>query len=270
VSFYLGFCIVVILVLFPRNLRFSQRIVNAVAFPLIFAVTLAPWVIRNSAVAGYPKFSAAPDYNLYFNAATSLEAKLQHKSFAQTREESGANDQERYFQLHPEQRTWPQGEIYQFEQKEARRIILSHFPAYLFIHARGCVIVMLDPAVTEVLKTLRLYPESGGLLSRTVDQGLFRAAVWLVRQYPEALLGLIVLGIQLLLYYVFAAMGLRLLPLETTVILIFLVVYFMLVSGFPADGLRYRMPIMPLVCISAGVAVAGYKLKNKGLVPSHG
>ena len=142
----------------------------------------APGVVRNQKLAGYRGFSAITDESLYFYSAAAVKAKLEHKSFSRVQEELGWNDNQRYFQSHPEQRDWSQGQVFKFQNAEARRIISQHLLTYSLIHLRGCAVVMLDPAVTEIMKLLRRYPQNGALLSRAVDQGFLRAVLWLVRQ----------------------------------------------------------------------------------------
>ncbi len=122
--------------------------------------------------------------------------------------------------------------------------------------------MMFDPGATEVVKTVRLYPESGGLLSRAVDQGVLRAVLWLIRQYPFAAGALVLLGAQLILYYVLGMLGLRRLPFEVSVLFVWISLYFVLVSGIPAATARFRMPVMPLLCISAGHAIARWRQKG--------
>jgi 4-amino-4-deoxy-L-arabinose transferase-like glycosyltransferase len=265
VSLFLGIWMAAFFLLVPRRLPWSSRIPKATAFVLVFTITLLPWFVRNQKLAGYRGFSAITDESLYFYSAAAVKAKLEHKSFSRVQEELGWNDNQRYFQSHPEQRDWSQGQVFRFQNAEARRIISQHLLTYSLIHLRGCAVVMLDPAVTEIMKLLRRYPQNGALLSRAVDQGFLRAVLWLVRQYPETALALPVLGAQLLLYYFLGLVGLRRLPIEEGALLVWLFTYFVLVSGSSAAVARFRMPIMPLVCISAGIAIADWADKRRHL-----
>jgi 4-amino-4-deoxy-L-arabinose transferase-like glycosyltransferase len=265
VSLFLGIWMAALFLLVPRRLPWAARVPKAIAFVLVFAITLLPWFVRNVELAGYRGFSAIADESLYFYSAAAVKAKLEHKSFSRVQEELGWNDSQRYFRSHPEQRNWSQGQIFQFQSAEARRIISRHLLTYSLIHIRGCAVVMLDPAITEIMKLLRRYPENGGLLSRTQDQGFFRAVLWLIRQYPETALALPLLGTQLLLYYFLGLVGLRRLPIEVSALLIWLFTYFVLVSGSSAAVARFRMPVMPLVCISAGIAIADWIANRKRL-----
>lgn len=271
VSIYLAIILIPFLLYFPRDLRLSKRVVAACLFPFFFVLTLAPWVGRNSIAVGYASFSSSSDYNLYFNAATALKAKLANKSFSEYREEAGANDPEKYLAAHPEQRSWTRAQILRFQRTEANDVIFRHPATYALIHAKGCLIVLLDPAAIDTLKLVRLYPQTGGLLSRTVDQGIFRAASWFLRTYPRALLVLVLQGGVLMIVYVLGIAGLKHFPLHASVFFVATVLYFLIVSGFPADGVRYRLPIMPVLCILAGNAASSCleQRARKGADPTH-
>jgi len=255
VTLYLGVWLIPVFLFFPRALPLIQRGFRAILFLVVFALTLAPWTFRNDRVADYPGFSSIGDLGLYFYAAASVQAKLEHKGFAQAQQEMGWGDNQHYFQAHPGQIKWSQGQIARFMRAESQRIISQHLPSYLVLHARGFVILLFDTVATSILGAVHLYPEGGGLLSRTVDQGFYRGMTWLIRQYPVVGLAFVLLGIQLLLYYAFALLGLRQLPFAMGCFFVLVVLYFVLISGGPIANGRYRAAIMPLVCISAGVAI---------------
>ncbi len=256
VTLYLGVWLIPVFLLFPRTLPIDQRVFRAMVFVALFAFSLAPWILRNAKVAEYPGFSSISDFGLYFYSAAAVQAKLENKSFAQEQEEMGFWDDQRYLQAHPEQARWSRGQISRFMRTESQRIISQHLPFYLVIHARGFVIVLFDTVATVMLQTVKLYPEHGGLLVRTIDQGFSQALIWLMRQYPIVGMTFVLLGIQLVLYYVLALLGVRYLPLAVGSFFASLALYFILVSGGPLASGRLRAPIMPLVCISASVSIA--------------
>lgn len=264
VGLYLGPLLTAVLVLFPRGLSAAKRISRAIVFPIVLAVTLAPWIARNAAISGYRGFAAVGDFVLYFYTAASVEAKVEHKGLSQMQEDFGMGGlpyvkNEPYLQKHPEQRNWSQGQIIRFWQSETRRIFHEHPLSFVAVHLRGSITLLLDPGITELLKTLHVYPEKGGLMARSIDQGFLAALLWLIREYPWMVAALAVLGLQLMLYYALALAGLREIPLEKAVFLVILVSYLVLVSGGPAATGRYRTPVMPFLCVGAGVAVAAWK-----------
>jgi len=259
ITLYLGLWLIPVFLFFPRTLPMGQRVSRAIVFVVVFALTLAPWILRNAKVADYPGFSSISDDNLYFYQAAAVEANLQNKSFGQQQEEMGFWDVQRYLQAHPEQSTWSRGQIAVFTRAEAKRIISQHLPIYLRLHARGFIILLFDTVATVILQTLGLYPERGGLLTRTVDQGLYRGMMWLIREHPVAGTVFVLLGIQLMFYYVLALFGVRHLPVAAACFFGSLLLYFILISSGPYASGRLRAPIMLLVCISAGIAVANWR-----------
>jgi hypothetical protein len=264
---YLGLWLIPVFFLFPRTISWRQRASRALLFPVIFALTLAPWVIRNAVVAKYKAFSSAQDWNLYMTSAATVQAKLEHRNPAEVMTKWGfTTNIEDYLRMHPEQRTWPEAEIARFWHTEARRIITSHLLTYFVIHARGCALVIFNPGVSELLRDLGLYPEFGGLLSKELGRGLFPATLWLFRQYPVTFVLLPLMTVQLLFYYLLALVGLRHMPFEVGFLFCALLLYFVLVSGFPSAMSRYRVPVMPLVCVSAGIAIAGWKTRKSATV----
>jgi 4-amino-4-deoxy-L-arabinose transferase-like glycosyltransferase len=262
VSLYLAFVLSMVLLLFPRGLPFGKRIVRALVFPLAFLLPLAPWVARNAVMAGYPGFSSSGDWNLYFCSAAAVQAKLEGRGFAETQIAMGANNDDLYFRLHPERRVWTPGRVARAWGSEARSTIRAHWLLYLPIHAKGMAIVTLEPGASQILKLFRLYPESGGLLTRVQDEGFVRATLWLLRQYPMAMFVLPLLAAQMALYYGLALLGLRRLPSAVTATFLVMAVYLVVVSGMPAAVARYRVPLMPLVCVCAGGAIARYREKR--------
>lgn len=60
----------------------------------------------------------------------------------------------------------------------------------------------------------------------------------------------------MLFYYALAVLGLSQLRGTVKCLFISLLGYFVVVSGIPSVTGRYRAPIMPFVCILAGIAIA--------------
>ncbi len=252
-----------VMLLFPKGISAKWRITVAATFCSIFLLGIAPWMIRNEHAAGYPGFSSASDYNLYFYSAAAVEANLHHEAFLRMQRDLGYNDKEQYFRLHPEQRNWPAGKVLKFENIEARHILEDNWATYLPLHIKGMAIVLLDPDATELLRLVRLYPENGGLLGRIFDQGVFRSILWFVHTYPIAIVILILLGIQLVSYYILAAVSISRTDLKIKGLFICTIVYFTAISGGAVAVARFRHPFMPLLCICAGIAIG--QIKSRGI-----
>jgi len=258
IAIFLGLWQVPTFLLLPRMLPVRQRLARAIVFPVIFSVALLPWVIRNQTVAGYSGFSGAGDYNLYFYNAAAVRARLEHKTFAEFA------DATQYLQTHPEQQTWTEAQRFMFQRKTGERILLDHPWTYLLIHLKGCAVVLLDPGIMEV-KVFHLLPERTGLFDNSQNRGLAHAALSILRAYPAAGVTLMALEAWLWIYYLLAAKGLRRLPLEVAFFLISLIVYFVVIAGGPAAMARYRMPIMPLLCVPASLSVMGWRHRTTNI-----
>ncbi len=271
VPVYLALWIIpVFFVLLPK-LSWSQRAIMATLFVFTFALTLVPWIVRNAVVADYDAFTSSQDWNLYFTSAAAVQAKLEHRNPSEVMVAWGYTTSiEDYLRVHPEQRTWPEAEIARFWHTEAKRIIASHLLTYSIIHARGCVRVTFNPGVAEVLRDVGMYPDVSNPLAPKLDQGLISATLWLFRQYPVSVVLIPLMTLQLLLYYLLALVGLRHTPFEAGFLFCALFLYFVLVSATPAAMSRYRVPVMPLVCISAGVAIAAWKNKKPTITEAVG
>jgi len=255
----------VFLVLLPK-LSWSQRATRATLFALMFGLTLVPWIVRNAVLANYKAFTSSQDWNLYFTSAATVQAKLEHRNPSDVMVEWGYTTSiEDYLRVHPEQRTWPEAKIARFWHTEAKRIITSHLLTYSIIHIRGCVRVIFNPGVAEVLRDVGMYPDASNPLAPKLDQGLISATLWLFHEYPVSVVLIPLMIVQLFLYYLFAVVGLRRVPFETGFLFCALFFYFVLVSATPAAMSRYRVPVMPLVCSSAGVAIAAWKNKKPGI-----
>jgi 4-amino-4-deoxy-L-arabinose transferase-like glycosyltransferase len=262
IAVYLGLWLVPVFLFFPRSLSWRQRTAGAILFPVMLGLSLAPWIIRNARVADYKGFSATGDMDLYFYPAAAVRGKLENKPFIQEQTEMGWNNREQYFQEHPEQRNWSRGKIARFCGTEARRIILSHLSIYAPIHARGCMMTIANPGVTELMRDMGIYPILGSPLAHKEDQGFFQAMMWLLREYPFVAVVVPLMTLQLLLYYGLALAGLRHLAFDIRVFFFLVVLYFVLISGIPGAVSRWRAPFMPIVCICAGVAIAQWKARR--------
>jgi hypothetical protein len=269
ISIYLGVWLVPVFALFPRDSDWKHRISRAIVFPVILGLTLTPWILRNTAVAGYQAFSSSAVVNLYFYDGAAVLAKLKHHTFEQMQADMGYNNRQKYVEVHPEQQTWSQSEIFNFWDSEAKNIAAAHWRSYTALHARGCVLMIVSPGVSELLIDLGLYPTRDSQISNKLSEGILPALRWIFMQYPVAAVAIPLMVMQLFLYYVFALVGLRRLPLEIRILFVSLSLYFVLVSGV-AGTARFRVPIMPLVCISAAAAIANWKRKETKEAPAGG
>jgi 4-amino-4-deoxy-L-arabinose transferase-like glycosyltransferase len=237
----------------------GRRLAQAVAFLVLALGTVAVWQVRNHERTGYAGFSSIADSNLYFYQAAAIRARQQGKPYYDVQKEMGYLDDLRYFQQHPEQVDWTTAERHAYLRREGFRAILRSPGAYAVVHLKGMARVLLDPGSIEVLKLFRLYPSSGGeLLGQVVDKGAVAAMRALRTERPVAFWTTVVLGVWLAAVLLAACIGLlprRDVPWPLILTLVLIAGYFWVLSGGPHSEGRFRHPMMPLICVLAGLAL---------------
>jgi hypothetical protein len=168
----------------------------------------------------------------------------------------GCSDKKIYLQNHPEQSSWNRGKIYRSMGRGGMKIISRDPVAYVLIHANGMVRTLIDPGVTEYLIMFKRYSWSGGLLGQVLDQGLFVTFKGFATTMPIFFFGLLTF----MALYLVASFGSALMALFhkgfpygiSTAAILCILAYYLLVSGGPVGYHRFRLPIMPLVCVFSG------------------
>jgi hypothetical protein len=229
-----------------------------VVFLTICAVSIGIWNLRNGHSAGYFGFSSVSDYNLYFYQAASVLAVERGVPYYSIREQLGAENPSVYFENHPEQRQWTRGEVSSYQRREGLRVLFRNPFQYAVIHLKGMLRMLLDPGV-EYLKMFGMYPRSGGLLGRIIDQGLIQTVILLRRESPFVFWSSGLLCVVLTFYWLTALLGVWLVwrsHKADTAFILTVVLYFLILSGGPNSLERFRHPVMPVVCLLAGCALA--------------
>jgi hypothetical protein len=229
---------------------------------------LAAWQIRNWAETGYGGFSSVREINLYFQVAAGTKSSLENRSFLEVRKELGYSDFDKnsgqiyllpaYLVSHPEQARWNQEQRLAFMRSDAARIIRAHYGAYLRMGLISLYKTALipgeqyfdrllypgDPAPTPSLmhseqRRMAIMPSKGNI-RQTAEKAVF--AVLLLSVYFLAVRGAFRGGMHNLCLW----------------LLLGTLLYFFAVSGAggePGGNLRFRLPIMPIVCILAAAGL---------------
>jgi hypothetical protein len=141
--------------------------------------------------------------------------------------------------------------------REGMRIIRAHPLAFASIYARGVARTILDPGAVDILKYFGAYREGSGLLGEAVDRGLARTVLSLARRRPALFWCGIALGAALLAYLAAASAGIAawrgLAPGAGAAALT--AAFILLLSGGANALGRFRHPVMPLVCVFAGIGI---------------
>ena len=234
-----------------KGLNWKRRIIRAAGFLFLFLLSFVPWIVRNIYVVGSPTISTISNYNMLYYEAASLEANLRHVSETQVREEyAGLVDQALV------ERGWinNEGNRSRVESLLADQIILAHPFRFLYVHLKSDLNGFL-PDATSVTEILGATVGGKGTLSILNQYGILAA----IRNYfggQTWLLGLLLpLIILLALVYIFA-LGCTIEIAHhrnwlSILLLVIPVLYFLILPG-PASLPRFRVPVMPYICLLAG------------------
>lgn len=245
--------------------------------PAVLLLSVIPWQtawqMRNWAETRYSGFSSAAEINLYFLAAANVTSKVEHRDFYAVRKELGYVDFADssgqsylfppYLALHPEQAGWNQGQRLAFMHSESIRVLRAHYGVYLL----SCLKSLLQPVFylgAGFHFDRPMYPENP---SRTAGFADAAPAQWwtlIAQADPWVVAQKIAFTFVLLVLYFFAARGVFRSDMRNARLWLLLgtSLYFLAVTaamGGLGGGARYRLPVMPAVCI---LAAAGFLRKE--------
>jgi 4-amino-4-deoxy-L-arabinose transferase-like glycosyltransferase len=269
ISYYFPILFVIVFMIFhPGNIKRKIFILHAVAFLVVSMAPTMFWENRNKLTTGYAGFSAIQDVNIYFFNAAGLSSIKENVPFKELQTKMGMMDLEDYFKYHPEQKTWNESERYNYMREEGLRVIGRDFWAYTILHAKGMFRVLLDPGMVKYTKLFKFEPE-GQYLGAFVDRSIIRNARLLYEENTLLFGSYLVFGAIQLLMCCFLIAGLFPTNISYNTSIIFLVsigLYFLLLSGGPGDGPRFRLQILPVYAILSAYGVFACWDKIKVLI----
>jgi len=264
VAWYLGFFLAAGLAVTAKqpSLRWKA--------PAILLLSLVPWLaawqIRNAVEAGYNGFSSIVEKNLYFFQSAEVSADLRHISLESEQQKLGYPDESAYLAAHPEQRTWTRPQRLRFMRAQAMQILRQHPFLYLKTHFAGVAVVAFSPCATEWLQMLGAYPES--MPRRILNEGIAASIERVVLAHPGVTLAMALLETLVLTLYALAVRGLLAPPQNRLpeYTLLGIALYFLLIAGGAQAVGRYRLPVMPILCV---FAAAGIPISRAKQMRSH-
>jgi hypothetical protein len=230
---------------------------------------LAAWQMRNWIETGYGGFSSIVEKNLYFYQSAEVTAELRRVSLDTVQEELGYPDEASYVAAHPEQMGWGQAEQLQFMRSYAVEILSRHPWLYLKSHFAGVGVVAFTPCAAEWLQLLRVYPKEAAMPRRILNEGLFGSVRYVLFEHPAMASWMVLLEVYLLVLYGLAIRGMccgsgtR----AGLTALAGVTLYFLLISGGAQAVGRYRLPVMPELCVLAAggwTTLRGSQRRNLG------
>jgi hypothetical protein len=227
--------------------------------PALFLLATVPWMaawqVRNRVETGYTGFSSVAVRNLYFYSAAEVEARVEGVSFSQMQRSFGYPDEAAYRASHPEQTEWSEAAKLAFMQQEAGRTLRAHWPEALRTQLAGSVVVIFTPCAAELLEMLG--EDSGAAPARVVHSGPLRAAWQVARENPGNAVVMAAFEVWLLALYLLAVRELRRKRLQVPLVALLLgtAFYFVAVSGGVQAVGRFRVPLMPMICVLAATGL---------------
>jgi 4-amino-4-deoxy-L-arabinose transferase-like glycosyltransferase len=253
VAFYF-FLPAIFLLLLSAGRHWRRGLVASTIFVAAFAITLAPWFVRNYRVFGVANFSGIQGVNMLLINAAYLEAdrlglSVEEVEPALEREAEeiaarlGLNDAQRF----------------QVYQSLGLRKIFAHPIRYAWVHLKGILPALLDNNVRDLSYFRggeRTFFGARDLLIAGGPLAALRRVLASEHRGPLLLFALTTL-FQLLVYalalggaVILWRQGLR---LEAGLLVV--TIAYLLVMTAPAGSVRFRFPAMPYIDLLAGLGV---------------
>lgn len=211
---------------------------------------LMPWSLRNRQY-GYTGFSTTPAVTVYFYAAAPILAAQAGISHAEQMLKMGWSgdinwvDEQRWVQMHPEQRTWSDAQRHLYMQREGTRVVKENIGKYVRLHTIGVLRTLLGTAAAE----------TGALFAVTPPTTTFAARV---RSGNISFSDAVRLGVAAFLLAMYALAAYRLFRGRWSAALLIVVCTLAYIIGWGGGNgdSRFRVPAMPMVCALAGAGWA--------------
>ena len=202
------------------------------------------WAVRNDVQADYPGFSAISDRNLYAWNAAGVLARIDGIPFEAVRTQLDARLEE----LEEAGRINTQAERAEYMRQEGLRVIVEHPMTYLGVHMRGIVRIITFPGFSEYVAIVGGQPAG---MEVAIDRGLGYGIMHVIPTRPDLLPGYLVFGGILITQLVLGTIGAwrTTKSHRTAWIVVAAAAYFLLIAGGPTGYSRFRVPIMPVVCV---------------------
>ncbi|MEK0180253.1 ArnT family glycosyltransferase [Microcoleus anatoxicus] len=262
IGYYLPFLISAILLIGSLTKFHKNKIlmIHACVFFLVAMGSVGIWQVRNYVKTGYSGFAAVSDYNLYCYNGASVIAKQKNITFEEMAEQLGCDNPARYLKFHPEQQEWSQSRIYRYMGKEGKKMIMSHTWDASIVHLEGTLRTLVETPAKLYLKRFTKQRRPALSLSSQIPKLLTGQTSWRVifsnfhispLVFFADLSLLLILGAYLL-GVTAALLSSNFLKNRAMIMLVSIAAYFLAVSGGVAGGYRFRLAIMPIICLLGG------------------
>jgi hypothetical protein len=239
--------------LMHRHAALGQTLKHMVAYAIVLATIVGPWVLRNRREIGIPTISTMASYNALYYGAAAVEAQNKHTTAEIVRR---SYDEEVRSDLGRLGNNDEQARV-RIWNRRAQSVFVRQPFRFIWLYVRGDVGSLL-PDIATLAEVVGITSGNRGTLDVFQQQGLSAAAshyfgaqmwvVWMTLPFTALLL----------LTYAFASGGVWFLARSARwsvlILLMAPVVYYLLLPG-PASVPRFRVPIVPYLALLSGIAL---------------
>ena len=210
--------------------RRGARTLATLLIPYVALVGV--WQVRNYAAAGTTAFSTISAFNLLFYRGADIVARRDGISFEQAREELGVAD---YVGRHPETRDWPEAQVAAKWEQDGIRLISRHPLLSFKSQLIGAAKMIFGPGEKLVADYWPFLP------------------TWLLLAGASGYLLIVYAGLAAAMWAGWRAMRRKpsLPDIMPHLFLWTIILYFFAISAGPEAYSRFRIPVMPLLCVYA-------------------
>jgi 4-amino-4-deoxy-L-arabinose transferase-like glycosyltransferase len=242
----------------------AKTISYVTVFLIVSIMPILLWQARNKIETGYSGFSEINDLGLYWYVRAGIQARLEGKTTQQQQTDMGFRSGDKYFELHPEQRSWSRVQMLQYWRREAIKTILSEPTCFLVLYLESQIKFLLAPGAGELLGS---FGEMGSFQSPEfaanpdaliAGRGIVGRQLVYAKHWPVFFWTGVILGSWLFVYLLLSAIAMCSRQFFTLPVMIVLAIalYFMLIHFDTGSPYRFRLPVMPIICLFAGYGLS--------------
>lgn len=256
-SYYLGFIFpLIFFIMTCPTIGWRRATKSALIFLSLYALLIGGWQLHNYVQTGSIEFSQMKSRYLFVAKAAAIVATLDDLSIEDAQQRLAA---EHFQSIPPDLRAASPTRLFESQGKYAMAIIVEHPALFLWTTFKGVIASLFGPSNLSHLFGLDSVELRKSLLKG--DFSRFSYSHWTMAFgswiYGVGFLIILYLGILLLfLRGGFYSHGIAL--------LIFTVLYVLFLSSGPEAYSRFRLPIMPVLCV---MAAAGFIHPSKTTSP---
>jgi len=245
--------IAVIVILLLTNQRLRIRIIQSLVYVVIFVATISPWLLHNHSKYGEAKLSSISGFNLLYYSAAYTEVYKTGKTIEEVRNnfnnaviQQGADTTN----IH----SFTNSKIF---SRVAKEYIKDNLVLYGKRHFMGIVNMYAGLGTKKLTSLLHIKIESANG-NPFAGPGIFaRIFNFLQNKTVSVLIIAIIMGVFLLINYLFSLYGIVILTKKRErflILFILIILYFSVLTGVIGYD-RYRIPFMPFINILCAIGL---------------